>query len=267
MVFKTIMINTILGSKGKMDQIFVEGIRYPVTRVKAGPCVVTFIKTTEKDGYQAVQLGFGEKRLKNTSKPVQGHLKNFIKDNKAPRYVREVEIDTEDQVKVGDKVKASDIFLAGDKIEVAGVSKGKGFAGAVKRWGFAGGPKTHGQSDRQRAPGSIGQGTTPGRVLKGKHMAGRMGNETTTVKNLKIMGVDPETNEILISGPIPGTIGSLIFVKRLNTREENPAPEVEVKEEVEEVVETPAEEAKVEEAVAAEPEAEAVEETKEESNA
>ena len=267
------MINTILGSKGKMDQIFVEGLRYPVTRVKAGPCVVTFIKTTEKDGYQAVQLGFDERRIKNMSKPVQGHLKGFIKDNKAPRYVREVEMDQE-EIKVGDTIKASDIFLAGDKIEVAGTSKGKGFAGVVKRWGFAGGPKTHGQSDRQRAPGSIGQGTTPGRVLKGKHMAGRMGNETTTVKNLKIMGVDPETNEILISGPVPGTIGGLLFIKRLNTREENPAPEVEVKEEVAEVVEAPVEEVKEEvveqksEETVAEPKgAESAEEAKEESNA
>ncbi len=261
------MINTILGSKGRMDQIFVDGLRYPVTRVKAGPCVVTFIKTTEKDGYQAVQLGFDEKRIKNITKPVQGHLKNFIKDNKAPRYVREVPMDTqEESVKVGDTIKASDIFLVGDRIEVAGTSKGKGFAGVVKRWGFAGGPKTHGQSDRQRAPGSIGQGTTPGRVLKGKHMAGRMGNDTVTIKNLKIMGVDSQTNEILISGAVPGTDGSLLFVKRLNTREENPAPEV-----VEEVAEAPVEaqevvEEKVVETVE-EPKAEVTEETKEESNA
>ena len=266
------MINTLIGTKGRMDQIFVDGVRHPITRVKAGPCVVTQVKSQEKDGYQAVQLGFGEKRLKNITKPMQGHLKNFTTDNKAPRYLREVEFKTEGEIKVGDKLKASDIFLAGDRIEVEGTSKGKGFAGVVKRWHFSGGPKTHGQSDRQRAPGSIGQGTTPGRVLKGKHMAGRMGNETKTIKNLNILGVDGEANEILISGPVPGTIGSLVLVKRLNTREENPAPTEEVKEEAPEVLETveePKEEIveSVEEVAAEEPKTEAAEEVKEESNA
>ena len=206
------MIDTLLGTKGRMDQIFVDGVRHPVTRVKAGPCVVTQIFEGR------VQLGLGERKLKNTTKPMQGHFKNVIKDNKAPRYTREVK--TDETLAVGSEIKASDIFLANDTISVSGISKGKGFAGVVKRWGFAGGPKTHGQSDRQRAPGSIGQGTTPGRVLKGKHMAGRMGNEAKTIKNLKILVVDSETNEILISGPIPGPLGSLVVIKRLNTREE-----------------------------------------------
>ena len=189
-----------------------DGVRHPVTRVKAGPCVVVWATGSK------VQLGFGERKLKNTTKPLQGHFKKVIKDNKAPRYTREVK--TDETLTVGSEIKASDIFLAKDTVSVSGVSKGKGFAGVVKRWGFAGGPKTHGQSDRQRAPGSIGQGTTPGRVLKGKHMAGRMGNEAKTIKNLKILAVDSENNEILISGPIPGPLGSLVVIKRLNTREE-----------------------------------------------
>lgn len=218
------MVDTLLGTKGRMDQIFVDGIRHPVTRVKAGPCVVVQVKTTDKQGYSAVQIGLGGRKLKNTTKPMQGHFKAVITDNKAPRYVKEIRINPEEEIKVGDKIKASDIFLAKDTVSVSGISKGKGFSGVVKRWGFSGGPKTHGQSDRQRAPGSIGQGTTPGRVLKGKHMAGRMGNEAKTIKNLKILAVDPEANEILVSGPIPGSQGSLVVIKRLNTREENPLP-------------------------------------------
>lgn len=245
-----------------MDQIFVDGVRHPVTRVKAGPCVVTQLRGSK------AQIGLGERKLKNTTKPMQGHLKSFIKENKAPRYLQEIKVQ-EGDLKVGDTIKASDIFLAKDTVSVTGTSKGKGFAGGVKRWGFAGGPRTHGQSDRLRAPGSIGQGTTPGRVLKGKHMAGRMGNETKTIKNLEVLGVDTETNEILISGPVPGSVGGLITVRRLNTREENPVPEV-----GEEKVETtPIEEVK-EEVAAEEPKEETQdeqeelkEEPKEEENA
>jgi len=188
----------------------------PVTRITVGPCVVTQIKKDEKDGYWAVQLGFGSKKLKNLNKPLQGHLKSVIKDQKAPRYLREVKITKEPEYKVGDTILVSDIFKKGDVVSVTGVSKGKGFAGVVKRWHFAGGPKTHGQSDRQRAPGSIGQGTTPGRVLKGKHMAGRMGGDTVTVKNLHVVGIDQEKGEILLSGPIPGRSKGLVIVKRLH---------------------------------------------------
>jgi large subunit ribosomal protein L3 len=210
------MIDTILAKKGEMSQTFVEGRRVPVTKVLAGPCVVTHIKKEEKDGYWAVQLGFGEKRIKNVSKAVQGHLKGAIKDKKAPRFLREVRLNKEPDLKVGDVVKVSDIFTQGDIISVSGTSKGKGFAGGVKRWGFAGGPRTHGQSDRERAPGSIGQTTTPGRVFKGKHMAGRMGNEKVTLKNLQIVSVDEENNELTISGPVPGIIGGLLTIKRLS---------------------------------------------------
>lgn len=216
------MINTILGSKVKMSQTFKEGSRIPVTRIVAGPCVVTQVKNQEKDGYWSVQLGFGEKKTKNTTKPMQGHLKATIRENIAPRYIREIKLEEEPKYKVGDQIKISDIFVAGDTVSVTGVSKGKGFAGVVKRWHFAGGPKTHGQSDRQRAPGSIGQGTTPGRIYKGKHMGGRMGGDTVTIKNLEVMGINTEKNEIEVSGPIPGKPGSLVLIKRLNERKEKP---------------------------------------------
>ena len=211
------MINTILGSKGSNSQTFIEGFRIPVTKVTAGPCVVTQIKKMEPDGYWAVQLGFGLRRIKNTSKPLQSHLKTLQKDNKFPRFLREVRLDKEPEYKVGDEIKASDIFNAGDVISVTGVSKGKGFAGVVKRHRFAGGPRTHGQSDRERAPGSIGQTTTPGRVYRGKRMAGRMGSEQVTVKNLHIISVNPESTEIEVSGQIPGTIGTLLTIKKIKS--------------------------------------------------
>jgi large subunit ribosomal protein L3 len=210
------MINTLLSLKGKMASTFVEDMRVPVTRMVVGPCVVTQIKRDEKDGYWAMQLGFDSKKLKNVTKPLQGHLKAVVKDQKAPRYLREVKITKEPDFKVGDTISVSDIFKKGDVVSVTGTSKGKGFAGAVKRWHFAGGPKTHGQSDRQRAPGSIGQGTTPGRVLKGKHMAGRMGGDTVMVKGLHVVGIDPEKNELLLSGPVPGRSGGLVIIKRLH---------------------------------------------------
>jgi len=215
------MLNAILGAKGRMTQVFdSQGSRIPVTKIKAGPCIVTQVKTKDKDGYWAVQLGFGERKIKHTTKPLQGHLKK-IQNSKFkiqsffPRFLREIRTDNEPKFKVGDQIRVSDIFSAGDKVAITGVSKGKGFAGVVKRWHFAGGPKTHGQSDRQRAPGSIGQGTDPGRVHKGKKMAGRMGQDTVTVKNLKIVDIQPETNEITVSGPVPGIPGGLLIIKKI----------------------------------------------------
>lgn len=197
-----------------MSQAFIEGYRIPVTKVTAGPCVVTQVKKMDKDGYWAIQLGLGERKTKNISKALQGHLKGAIKEKKAPRFLVEVRLDKEPEQKVGDVIKVSDIFKAGDKINITGISKSKGFAGVVKRWKFAGGPKTHGQSDRQRAPGSIGATTTPGRVLRGKHMAGRMGGGRVTIKNLHIVGIEPEKNEMLISGPVPGIPESLLIIKK-----------------------------------------------------
>jgi large subunit ribosomal protein L3 len=238
------MLNTILGSKEKMSAAYIEGTRVPVTWVKAGPCVVTQVKKLDKDGYWAVQLGFGSKKLKNTSKPLQGHLKVATKDNKSPRFLREVRLTEEPNFQVGDEITITKIFRKGDVIAVTGVSKGKGFAGGVKRHGFRGGPKTHGQSDRHRAPGSIGQGTTPGRVLKGKRMAGRMGHDTVTVKNLMVVDVNTQTHELAISGALPGNPGTLLYIRRISAGNLDDlveeVPQVEVQEEAP-AEETPAE--------------------------
>jgi large subunit ribosomal protein L3 len=217
------MINTLLGTKIKMTQTFEGNVRTPVTVVNAGPCVVTMVKTSDRDGYQAVQLGFGSKKIKNTTRAMQGHLKGATQDNKAPRFLREVHTENEEALKAGDSIKVTDIFAVGDTVQVTGISKGHGFQGGVKRYGFAGGPKTHGQSDRHRSPGSIGQGTTPGRVYKGKRMAGHMGVEQVTVKNLSVVAVNAETNELWIRGPIPGSKGSLVIVKRLSENKIVPA--------------------------------------------
>ena len=215
--FTTKMINTILGSKGVSSQTFVEGFRIPVTKVTAGPCVVTQVKNMDRDGYWAIQLGFSSRRPKVTSKSLKGHLKQTSKDNKYPRNLHEVRLEKEPDQKVGDVISAPDIFKPGDVVEVTGRSKGKGFASGIKKYHFKGGPRTHGQSDRERAPGSVGQTTTPGRVYRGKRMAGRMGGETVTVKNLHIISVNPETNVIEISGTIPGYPGSLVYVKKIKS--------------------------------------------------
>lgn len=199
-----------------MGQIFVGGIKVPVTRVLAGPCIVTQIKRIEKDGYWAVQLGFGQRKIKNTTKPMQGHLGGELKDN-APRFLSEVKVDSESEFEVGDTIKISDIFSLGDKVMVSGMSKGKGFAGVVKRWKFSGGPKTHGQSDRERAPGSIGQGTTPGRVYRGKRMAGRMGGEKVSVKNLQVVSINPDTDELMLKGAVPGTDRGFIKITKISS--------------------------------------------------
>jgi large subunit ribosomal protein L3 len=216
------MINTLLGSKQHMSQAFVEGTRVPVTWVKAGPCIVTHIKNMEKDGYWAVQLGYGTKKAKNTSKPLKGHLKKIITTkNKQqrtketyPRFIREVRLDKEPNVKVGDIINLTDIFKKGDVVTITGISKGKGFAGVVKRWGFAGGPRTHGQSDRERAPGSIGQGTTPGRVHKGKKMAGRMGSDRVTIKNLIVVDIKEDEGLLALSGPVPGISRGVLIIRK-----------------------------------------------------
>lgn len=226
------MINALLATKYKMSHSFVGMTRVPLTWVKATPCVVTQVKSKERDGYWAVQLGFGERKSKNISKQLKGHLKGAVKEKTAPLFLREVRLSEQTDLKVGDVVKISDIFKKGDTVAVSGISKGKGFAGVVKRWSFAGGPRTHGQSDRERAPGSIGQGTTPGRVLKGKKMAGRMGGERKTIKNLTIVDLDNEKSMFAISGSVPGTRGGLLFIKKLasgNIEElEEVVPEVEI---------------------------------------
>lgn len=209
------MLNTLLGTKKQMSQTFIQETRVPVTWIKAGPCVITQIKKIDTDGYWAVQLGFGTRKIKNITKPLKGHLKRVVKGKTAPRFLREVKLSEEPKFKVGDKITVSDIFKEGDVVAVIGTSKGKGFAGVVKRWRFAGGPRTHGQSDRLRAPGSIGQGTRPGRVHKGKKMPGRVGTKRAFVKNLIVVSVDSEKDEISLSGPVPGAFGGLLIIKKL----------------------------------------------------
>lgn len=208
-------MKTILGTKVKMSQAFIGNRRVPATVVKAGPCVVTQVKNEKDDGYWALQIGFGERKVKGVTKPLQGHLKEVIKNKVAPRYLREVRFAAEPKAKRGEAITVGQIFAEGDTVRVSGIGKGKGFAGVVKRWGFAGGPKTHGQSDRQRAPGSIGQGTSPGRVRKGKKMAGRMGGKMVTVKNLKVIAVDEEKNEMMIAGPVPSVPGGLLVMRKI----------------------------------------------------
>ncbi len=202
------MLQGFLGKKIGMTQIFREDGRVvPVTVIEAGPCVVTQVKTLESDGYEAVQLGFGD--VKRRNKPQAGHLKN----SKLSRYLREVSTDDTSEFEVGQTISV-DIFEAGEKIDVIGKSKGRGFAGVMKRWNFGGGPRTHGQSDRARAPGSIGGGTTPGKVYKGLKMAGHMGNRRITVKGLEIVEIDFERNLLLVKGGIPGATNSLVQIRR-----------------------------------------------------
>lgn len=215
------MINTLFGTKGTMTQTFIEGFRIPVTEVSLGPCTVLQVKNDKKDGYWAVQLGFGTRKAKNTSKQLQGHFKKTSIEKSEtktfPRYIKEVRLNSEPKYNIGDVITVADIFKKGDVIAVTAVNKGKGFAGGVRRFNFRGGPKTHGQSDRHRAPGSIGQTTTPGRVYKGKRMAGRMGGVQTTIKNLHVLSVDIENNKLTVSSPIPGRTGIFLTLTKIKS--------------------------------------------------
>lgn len=209
------MINTILGTKLDTSQKFTkDGKRIPVTRILAGPCPVVQTKTPQKDGYNAIQLGWGEKKLTKIGKPLKGHFKG-AKLKLAPRFLKEIKVEEKSKFKVGDFIKISDVLKPGDRVDVAGVSKGKGFTGVMKRWGFAGGPATHGQSDRARAPGSIGQTTTPGRVFPGKKMAGRAGGGRVTIKNLTVMDIDEDKNLLLVKGLVPGPRKGLLLIKKV----------------------------------------------------
>ena len=202
------MLRGFLGKKIGMTQIFREnGNVVPVTLIEAGPCVVTQVKTQDTDGYEAVQLGFGD--VKRPNKPMQGHFR----PSRGSRYLREVQADDPTEFSVGQTVGV-DIFSEGEKVDIIGRSKGRGFAGTMKRHGFGGGPRTHGQSDRARAPGSIGGGTTPGKVFKGLKMAGHMGNRRITVKGLEVVGVDTDRNILIVKGGIPGAPNSLVQIRR-----------------------------------------------------
>lgn len=201
-------MEAIFARKLGMTQVFTkEGEARGVTVVEAGPCVVVQIKTEEKDGYNAIQLGFGARKRIND--PLRGHMKRLGQF----RYLREIRVEDPNVFELGQRLGA-EIFAEGDMIDVVGTSKGRGFAGGVKRHHFAGGPKTHGQSDRHRAPGSIGSGTTPGRVRKGLRMAGHMGDERTTVKNLKVFESNPGRGLLLIEGSVPGAINGLLRIAK-----------------------------------------------------
>jgi large subunit ribosomal protein L3 len=204
------MLKGLIGKKIGMTQIFdEEGVAIPVTLIEAGPCYVTQVRTAEKEGYSAVQLGFAEVKPKRLTGGELGHLKRAG----APplRFLREFRV-KDPQVKEGEQVTVA-AFTVGDRVDVVGTSKGKGFAGAVKRYHFRGGPKTHGQSDRLRAPGSRSSTTTPGRVFKGSRGAGHMGNERVTAQNLRVVLVDPERNLLGVKGPVPGGKRSLVMIK------------------------------------------------------
>src|SRR5690349_523413 len=206
------VIQGILGRKLGMTRLFDEtGAATATTIVEAGPCFVTQIKTLERDGYEAVQLGFEQVPNRKLTQPERGHLK--ASGAPSVRQLREVPVDDLDGIALGDQIKV-DMLRQGERVDVVGTSKGKGFAGVVKRHGFRGGPKTHGQSDRWRAPGSIGSGTTPGRVMKGTRMAGHMGNVRHTILNLQVVGVDEENNLLLIKGAVPGADEGLVTVRR-----------------------------------------------------
>ncbi len=205
------MIKGILGKKLGMTQIFaVDGRRVPVTVVEAGPCVVLQKKTTETDGYAALQIGFGEKKAQRVNKPQMGHFKKAAKG--AFAHVRELKAANVDDYQVGDEIACS-LFAPGDIVDVTGTSKGKGFQGVIKRWHFAGGRATHG-SMFHRAPGSIGCSAWPSRVFKGKKMAGQMGNARVTTQNLVIVEVRPEQNLLLIKGAVPGPKNGLVEIRK-----------------------------------------------------
>lgn len=204
------MVSTILGRKLGMTQIFDEDDNFvPVTVILAGPCTVSQVKTKETDGYEAVQIGFGSLKPKHVNKPMAGH---FAKAGVEPmKYLHEVRVDDASQYSCGDKVTV-EAFADVKAVDVTGTSKGKGFQGTVKRWNFSRGPMAHG-SRNQREPGSIGQCAYPARVRKGLHMAGHMGDERVTVKNLKLVRVDAEQNLMLVKGAVPGGKDAIVSIR------------------------------------------------------
>ena len=200
----------LIGKKIGMTQIFDEsGLVIPVTVIEAGPCVVAQVKTSETDGYNAIQLGFGDVKAKHINKPEMGHFAKSKLDPK--KHLREFRLDDISSFKVGDEVKA-DIFAAGEKVDIQGTSKGKGFQGVIKRHGQSRGPMGHG-SMYHRRPGSMGATSTPGRVFKGKKLPGHMGKVTVTIQNLEIVKVDTDKNVLLVKGSVPGPKGAILKVK------------------------------------------------------
>jgi large subunit ribosomal protein L3 len=205
------MLNGLLGKKLGMTRIFTEDGRWiDVTLLEAGPCLVVQRKTQEHEGYEAVQIGFGEANDHRLTKPLRGHFQKA--GVPAKRALREFRVDKENVLKPGDEIRA-DIFKAGDRVDVCGESKGKGFAGGIKRHGWSGGPGSHG-SNFHRRPGSIGQSASPGHVIKGKTLPGHMGSERVTTQNLEVVNVDAAKNIIAVRGSVPGAPGGLILVKK-----------------------------------------------------
>ena len=204
------MKKAIIGKKVGMTQIFDEqGKVIPVTVIEAGPCVVAQVKTNETDGYNAIQLGFGDVKESKLNKPEIGH---FTKSKLTlKKHLREFRVDSVDGVKVGDELKA-DVFTKGDKVDIQGTSKGKGFQGVIKRHRQSRGPMGHG-SMYHRRPGSMGSTSTPGRVFKGKNLPGHMGANTITIQNLEVVAVDLDKNVILVKGSVPGVNGAILKIK------------------------------------------------------
>ncbi|MGC9314841.1 MAG: 50S ribosomal protein L3 [bacterium] len=202
----------LIGKKIGMTTIFAEdGRAVPVTILKAGPCEITQVKTPEKDGYTAVQLGFDPTKETKVSKPLQGHFKNA--GTKAYKKLKEFRLEKNGDFEVG-QVLTVEQFEIGDKVSLSGVSKGKGFQGVIKRWGFHGGPKTHGQSNKFRSPGSIGQSSSPSRVFKGMKMAGHMGARNITRSGSLVVGIDPNENLILVRGTAPGPRNGYLIIRK-----------------------------------------------------
>ena len=200
-------VEGILGRKLGMTQLFEsDGKAVPVTVIETSPNVVVQVKTKDNDGYEAIQVGFGDRKRVNS--PQKGHMKNLGQF----RYLRELKVDNAGEWEAG-KTVTVDIFQPGDLVDVSGASKGRGFAGVMKRHNFHGGPKTHGQSDKARSPGSIGAGTSPGRVIKGKKMAGHMGTNQVTIKSLKVVRSDAAKGILIVRGAVPGNEGALVKVR------------------------------------------------------
>ena len=206
------MVKKLIGKKLGMTRIFMdEGKSIPVTVLQIGPCVITQKKIREKDGYNAIQIGFEPRKEIRVNKPLKGHFEAAGKGCFA--HLKEIRVENTDEFELGHELK-SDIFAAGDTIHVSGLSKGRGFSGVMKRWGFSGGKKTHG-SRSHRVPGSIGCSASPGRVQKGKKLPGRMGNQRVTIKNLKVVDVRPEMDVVLVKGAVPGSRNSLVEVVKV----------------------------------------------------
>ncbi len=209
------MITAIIGRKLDMTQVFAnDGSVYPVTLVQAGPCTVTQVKTLEKDGYSALQIGFGTKKAKSVNRPMKGHM-----DKAGKGYfevLREVPAESTSEHNAGDQVLA-EMFAIGDHVDIIGKSIGKGFAGTIKRWNFQRGPDGHG-SKNVREPGSTGMATYPGRVIRGKKMPGQKGNKRTTVLNLRVVDVRPEDNLLLIHGAVPGAKNGIVVIRKTNRK-------------------------------------------------